>query len=262
MKHRKAARSGGLSLLFNKGERPDITAIHDFVSQEAGFAISHDPFGPQGEAQQIVPLRSSDNKNCWLELLASGQTFDISGLSGGSARPTPACAYRFDLPDNIGAGVIEAVALHPGPHLADGERMLPVVKVMMGLAAELCGLDRLVAVAWHPARSWIGPNYFTSVTRNWLEGGVFPSLGLVGLDVSADGGMQSEGMDFFVGQEVRIEPELAEDRAVATNIARRLIDHLVEKGPLTEVQQMAGPEGKALRVEPSANQRFVRVWGG
>jgi hypothetical protein len=140
--------------------------------------------------------------------------------------------------------------------------MMPVIRAMAGLAANLCALKGLVAVAWHPARSCIGPRYFTSIIGNWLEGGVFPGLGLVGLTTVADGGIQSEGLAFFTSQELRIEPELTEDRAAAAKIAVRLIDRLVDHGPLTSADDVAGPEGRPLRVEPSTNGRFVRVWSG
>ena len=42
----------------------------------------------------------------------------------------------------------------------------------------------------------------------------------------------------------------------------RLIDYLVEAGPIEKPQRIAGPDGAPLRLEPSANGRFVRVWRG
>jgi hypothetical protein len=197
-----------------------------------------------------------------VEVLAGGLTFDLSGLSSGPGHAPPGCIYPFDLPTTFDGAGTEALRLVPGPHLAGGERMMPVIRAMAGLAANLCALTGLVAVAWHPARSCIGPRYFTSIIGNWLEGGVFPGLGLVGLTTVADGGIQSEGLAFFTSQELRIEPELTEDRAAAAKIAVRLIDRLVEQGPLTSPDHIAGPEGRPLRVEPSTNGRFVRVWAG
>ncbi|MDD3798781.1 MAG: hypothetical protein PHE36_06345 [Novosphingobium sp.] len=255
MDKRENGRANGLSLLFPKGARPDIDAIRALAAQGGGFSISHAPgnglLRPDGE----------DSGN-WVELLTRGLTFDLAGLGEGVARERPDCAYRFDVPDNLDLQGLEAISLHPGPHLSGGERMKAVVQAMAGLAASLCALDSLAAVAWHPARSYIGPRYFASIVSNWHEGGVFPALGLVGLARSADGGMQSEGVAYFTGQELRIEPELAEDGTAARKIAARLIDHLVENGPLKTGGEISGPFGQALRIEPSANQRFVRVWSG
>ncbi len=261
MKQKETAACG-LSLLFRKGERPDAAMIRALAAQNDSFAISHDPASRTGADEQIAVLSPLANAPLWVELLVDGLTLDLSGLSAGVTEDCPACAHRFDLSDELDAYGVEALLLKPGPHLSGGAGLTPVIRAMLGLASELCTLDGIVAVVWHPARSWISPRYFASITRNWLDGGVFPGLGLVGLGDSADGGMQSEGMSFFVGQEVRVEPELTEDRPGAARIAMRAIAYLAERGPLEGAEHIAGPEGRALRIEPSANRRFVRVWGG
>lgn len=258
MRDGRGNQAYGLSLLFPKAARPDVSVIRSLAENAGGFSISHDPAWPNGPAREEETPTGVNLQ--WLELLANGLTFDLSGLSTGVAAPRPTCAYRFDLPQDFDCAGLEALSLYPGPHLAGGERIGPVIRAIVGLAAQLCQLDSLVAVAWHPARSCIGPRYFMSIVDNWLEGGVFPGLGLVGLDVVADGGMQSEGVAFFTGQELRIEPELTDDRAAAAKIAVRLIDFLVESGPLETTQEVVGPEGRILRIEPSTNKRFVRVW--
>lgn len=247
----------GISLLFCGGARPDADALRALAESSGNFAISHDP----GSRSDAAP-HSSQAGSRWVEVLADGLTFDLSGLSPGAGHPSPGCIYPFDLPASFDGLATEALRLLPGPHLSGGERMMPVIRAMAGLAASLCALPGLAAVAWHPARSCIGPRYFTSIIGNWLEGGVFPGLGLVGLSTVADGGIQSEGLAFFTSQELRIEPELTEDRAAAAKIAVRLIDRFVEQGPLSSPDEVAGPEGRSLRVEPSANGRFVRVWAG
>ena len=238
-----------ISLLFETGRRPGIDDLRALLAGDgSGLTISH------------VHSRTDAQKG--VELLAQGLAFDLTGLAPAAADTMPPCLHRFDLPDDCDGADLEAITLQPGHHLSGGTTMKPVVQTMMGVAAALCTFDNLVAVAWHPACSWLSPAYFSSMTRNWLEGGIFPARGLVGLELSADGGLQSEGAAFFTGQEVRVEPELVENTASATKIAVRLIDHLVENGPLEAVEQMVGPDGRMLKVMPSSNQRFVRIWGG
>lgn len=237
-----------MSLLFGSGQRPDIAALNALAAEHGHFSVCH--------------VHRAESAAIGAELLAQGLTFDLDGLAPAGGKPVPECAYRFDAPDDVQANMVEALTLVPGPHLSGGPAMIPVVWGMLRLAVNLSRLDGLVALAWHPARSWIGPRYFASMTRTWLEGGVFPARGLVGLETVADGALQSEGTAFFTGQEIRVEPELMGDDARAANIAVRLIDHLVENGPCLEVSQMVGPEGRALHVAPSSNGRMVRVWGG
>ncbi|OCC24758.1 hypothetical protein MB02_04590 [Croceicoccus estronivorus] len=252
----------GLSLLFPRGKRPEVAAIRALAEKDGSFSVSHDSEDRLRESVQALAEPAGDNQRRWVELLINGLTFDLTGVGNGPARAGPDCAYRFDIPDDLDLNGLEAVSLYPGPHLAGGERIEPVVQTMTRLAARLCSLESLVAVVWHPARSCMGPNYFTQIVSNWTKGGVFPARGFVGLGMSPDGGMQSEGAAFFVGQEVRVEPELADDQAVAAKIAARLIDFLIENGPLAKADEIVGPEARKLRIAPSANQRFVRVWGG
>ena len=239
-----------LSLLFDAAARPGAPAIRQLAEKLGSFSISHDPLQSEPPAAEEIG---------WLELLANGLSFDLLGLEPGGAQAISLHIHRFGLPESLKPDELEAVVLVAGPHLSGGETMLPVVRSQLWLATQLCGLPGLQAVGWNPARSLSSPAHFsTSVTR-WLEGGVFPALGLTALVDSPDGGLQSEGLAFFTGQELRIEPELAEDKASAARLAIRLIHELVGMGWLNRPEVITGPEGEALKLEPSLNGRFVRV---
>ena len=62
---------------------------------------------------------------------------------------------------------------------------------------------RLVATyAALPARTAIEPELFVRSVDAWLGGGAFPALGLVALTDTPEGGLISEGLTFFAGQEI------------------------------------------------------------
>jgi len=233
--------------------RPEASAIRNLAAEGREFSISHDPAAnARGEADEAS----------WLELLANGLTFDFTGLAPRPAHPVGQFRHRFDLPESFEAGEYQALALQPGPHLAGGETMLPVVRSQAWLAARLCALPGVAAVGWAPAHSLSSVEHFTSSVRRWLEGGVFPALGLTALAEASDGGLHSEGLAFFTGQELRIEPELAGDKAAAARLALRLINDLVAQGRLDQPERIVGPGGEPLKIAPSENGRFVRVWPG
>ena len=140
--------------------------------------------------------------------------------------------------------------------------MIPVVRSLAWLSAVLTSLPGVQAVAWHPARSWSTTAHYRDSVLRWFDGGVFPGLGLAALSETRDGAMQSEGLALFTGQELRLEPELAENRVAAAKIGLRLMHWLVEHGPLDAAEALAGPDGQPLRLEPSSNGRYVRVWRG
>lgn len=249
---------GGISaasLLFAPGERPGRQAIAALARDKTSFSISLDPAevgGGDGDGE----------RGDWLELLANGLTFDLAGLAPGPAAEPPPAGQAFGLPAEFDATSMQAITLRPGPHLAAGAAMLPVVRSLAWLAAQLAWLPGARAVAWHPARSLCAPGHYRDSVLRWIEGGVFPGLGLASLLSMADGGMQSQGLALFTGQELRLEPELSEDRAAGAKIALRLMNWLVEHGHVDSEERLSGPDGQSLRVEPSGNGRFVRVWRG
>jgi hypothetical protein len=189
-------------------------------------------------------------------------TFDLTGLASGPSAEPPPCVHGYALAADADPIGLEAVTLRPGPHLLGGSRLLPVVRALASLTAVLAELDGVEAVAWHPARSWNGAAYFRERVGRWVEGGVFPGLGLTSLVLTPDGGMQSEGLALFTGQELRLEPELMSDRVEGAKIGVRLIDRLVATGKIDRPQRIAESGTEPLRLEPSANGRFVRVWRG
>lgn len=218
------------------------------IAESAGaFSISHDPgVGESGVA--------------WLELLINGLTFDLTGIAGGASAGMPDVRHRFGLetlPDGL-----EAVALAAGPHIAGCEGMMPIIRSKLALAAQLAALPGLAAVTWVPARSAMAADYFRQVVPAWLEGGPFPALGLTAFALALDGGLQSEGLSFLIGQELRIEPELMDDKVAATKLAVRLVNELVGYGQVTERMEMTAPDGAPIALEPSANNAFIRVRAG
>lgn len=236
------------SLLFEAGAQPYAAAVRELEARGQEFSVSHDP------AQGGEP-----GEGGWLELLVNGLTFDLLGLAPGPAQPSAQFRHRFDLPDSFEIGGCKVLALRPGPHIAGGESMLPVVRSQALLASRLCALQGLAAVGWAPARTLCSVTHFTASVRRWLEGGAFPALGLTALTQASDGGVHSEGLAFFTGQELRIEPELAADKAYAARLALRLINELVERERIAQSELLTGPEGELLCIAPSENRRFVRV---
>lgn len=243
-----------VSLLFDRGARPATSDIRAVMAADGEFSISHDP-----AAGEITPGPGDER---WLELLASGLTFDLTGLAPGPPTPLPEHAHSFALAPGTHGSALEAIRLAPGPHLAGGEAMRPVVRTLAWLAARLCALPGIRAVAWHPARNWCSPRHYAENVLRWTDGGPFPGFSLAALAPMADGGLQSEGLALFTGQELRIEPELAEDRVEGAKLALRLLHLLVEHGRMDRPETIKGSDFNNLRLEPSGNGRFVRVWRG
>lgn len=231
-----------LALIFAAGTRPDIDALAELSRRDSlatPFALSHVP----------------DGEN-WAELLAAGLSFDCRGVAPGQPAAFPGSGAMLGLHE-IPAG--ETIVLQPAPHLAEGRGMLPIVRVLAGLGVQLASLSGVLAVHWVPARCWMTPKYFCGVIETWLEGGVFPSLGLTSLQREHDGAIVSAGLDYLIGQELRFEPDRRLVPAAAARIAARLTNELVATGPLQREVEVTGPDGEVLKAEPVRRGRQIRL---
>lgn len=194
-------------------------------------------------------------------MLRSGLTFDCSGLAPGSAAPFPQLLHRFDLPALPDPATCEALVLRPGPHVAAGGNSLPLMRELLGLGCDLVRqFDDLLAVGWGPAGTAIGRRFFESVTSAWLDGGPFPALGLTAFVETPDGAIETTGLAFWIGQELRIEPPLSTDRIAATRLGIRLVNHLVLIGGLQEDDRIVAPDGTRLVLRPSRSRAVIGVW--
>ena len=214
-------RAGDLLLLF-AGGRPELSALERIASETERLSVTS-------------ILDAADAKTArGVELLRDGMTFDLLGASPGPPSPVPPLAHRLGLPRDLDESADEALSLHPGPHLDEGAHTLPVVRTMMGVATMLVPhLPGLTALGWGPARTLIGPDFFVSTMTTWLAGGAFPALGLTAFTAEPGGGLASEGLAFFTGQELHIVPELVDDRATATRLGIRLVNQLVSQGKVS-----------------------------
>lgn len=240
-------QQAAVSLLFPEGERPTTASVRACLAMSENFEISFEPSDSEIGGGELI----------WLELLGNGLTFDLVGMSPGPFTELP--PQRGETGGGQPLGRVEAVTLVPGPHIATSTGSLPVLKALACLAAALSNLPETTGVAWHAARNRTDPTIFRKAIDSWAEGGVFPGLVLTSIALAPDKGLHSEGLALFTGQEIRIEPELAQDPVSATKLAVRLFDLLVGQGPVLSRENLAGPDGTPLVLKPSANQRFVRV---
>lgn len=257
----------GPQLVFASGARPDRSAVRAFVEMHDTVSIAFDP--AETPMLRVIDAaedadRSQDPyaEKLWMELVTRGLSFDLVGISPAPGQSLAETSHHFDYakPDTFGEhGVLE---LLPGAHLSGGEKSLPVLKAQFALCRDLVRYFADVeAVVWPPAQSAIGRRFFESTITAWIEGGTFPALGLAAIRETEQGGLQSVGLDYIIGQEVRVEPSLASDKVDATRLAVRLINQLVLVGRVTESELVIAPDGRRLRVEPSEDGKFVKVQG-
>lgn len=235
-----------LSLHFARGMRPNVEAILRLATRPAestAFSVSLMPEPDEG----------------WLELLAMGLTFDLQGLEPFQPEKIDPASHYFGLAQGDYVEGPEALRLSPGPHLAGSATMLPVLRVLAGLGAELARLPGLTAVGWVTSGTRMAPSYFMSSVRAWLAGGAFPALGLTGISARDHGGVESEGFALFAGYEVAVEPLAGESLADCAKLAARAMHHIVHLGA-GQIGQVTDCAGRALHADLPATDGVLRLW--
>lgn len=231
---------GAFTILFASAARPDAEAV---AAACAGVGAA-------------VSARPGDAREGWCELVAHGLTFDLRGLVPGASQPLPAIGQLIGLDAERTTQPLAAFKLLPGEHIQSAAHQLPVVRVMSAIASALGTLPGAVAIVWHGAGTWIEPRYFSGVVAQWANGGPFPAPGLVGLRRDAGGQIETQGLSFFTGQEMRIESGEGEN---LTPLAIRAIDMLADHGTLTGRHELAGLAGDRWWAETSPEGRLVVI---
>lgn len=265
----RLAMTAELLLVFNQSERPTRRTVHDALARHSLVSVSFDPGGERrlhliggreaevGNGKTVsVQGRSTE----WLELLANGMTFDLAGLGPGQAIALPDVDAVFDLEAAPTSILSSGVSLSPGSHLSGGKRTLPVLRGLLAVACEIVSaIPEVQALVWGPAKSVMSAKYFESIASAWLEGGPFPALGMVSYQATSDGALHSVGLSFWLNKELRIEPELANDRVSATRLSTRIVNHLISAGDLEEQTIFTAPDGQTLLLSLSSDQKLIRV---
>lgn len=249
----------GLYLLFEHGTRPMRSRVLAALDALAHVAVSHDPASSAANPPRMDGQPDGSGSH-WLELLIAGMTFDLLGMAPGPALVAPQIAHRIGCETETDLEALEALVLVPGPHLADGANSLPIVRAMLelgcGLAAEL---EHAKTLCWSPARTAMPKTMFCASVEKWIGGGPVPGLGLTSFAVDGDGLVISEGLDFFVGQELRFSRGLSQDRIAATRLGVRLVHEIVGSGHLEAPREVVIAEGNRLFLQPDVSTGLIEV---
>ena len=241
----------GIFLLFASDMRPKRLDVLNAIEDSQSASISHDPLMIPIDREPKGDRGATAHAGDWVEILQWGMTFDLLGIAPGPGVGLPDIGYRFGCAVNVPDSHTGAMALVPGPHLIDGANSLPIVRAMLDLASHLAQtLPQVEAVCWSPARSAIGAPLFARTVAAWLSGGPFPALGLAGFAQQQGGRLVSEGLSYFVGQELSLTPELAANPVAATQLGARLVHEIVGTGRVEEARSFVTDTGISLMLTP------------
>lgn len=211
--------------------------------------ISHMPAPRGGEAGEDVD---------WVELLCDGLTFDLIGIAPGRGLAPVAPVQTLGIAeDDLADSVVMGLA--PGPHLAGAAHSLPVVKTMLRLGiALLAHTPGNLGAFWRPGGLATDTPRFLPPVQHWLTGGPFPAPLLIRL-APGDAGMDTRGLDFFLGRELRLLPAWGEGKD-AVRVLTRVVDRLIASVNPSEADAAVLDDGTRVRLIPEG--RIITIAPG
>lgn len=242
-----------LLILFARDNRPTVRQVQKYCSEGDFVDVGGPDLHDYPHKVDIAPPNG-------VGLQRSGLTFDFVGLAPGPAVPVPDLPHMDRLPDDIGFFGAHATSLRLGPHIEAGRRSQSILREWFSLAETILSSFGGIGVCWVPAEGVYSGVALASNLKVWAERGEMPVHLFARFRRTLDGAVQSQGLSFFTGQEFRIEPSLAGDDN--DGLARLIFSHLFYTGALLETAQLVAPDGHALRLKPTENGRYIRVWPG
>lgn len=227
-----------LLLLFPKGGRPSATNVRSALGSGMFGQISFDP----------ATRKDAPGSGNWLELIADGLVFDLTGLAPGRTLVAPAPRHELGIAIDASADC-EAIGLAPGHHLAGAVNTKPVVRTLLRIATELAeNLANALGAMWLPGGTVVDRTMFLRAIDGWLAGGPFPADSLMGYSWQADGSLVSDGLAFFAGREVLLDPRLCADPAAAVRLLVPLVEHLVDNRIVVGQEMVTLDDGSTIRL--------------
>ncbi|MXP25081.1 hypothetical protein GRI39_03345 [Altererythrobacter indicus] len=230
------------SVFFTPGKRPSFDAIWR-MCEDSGNTI---------ELRSATVGRTS--------LSYAGFQFELNGLSPGRPAFVPRETRNARIGVEFRSGEFESVELSLWVAKNVEFRLANPVRALTHVAAELSELPDARAVQWNRSKNLCQTERFRNAIRKWPKRDALPSEGLISICRMPDGGLQTDGLHLFSGQEVRLEPEVAEAVTESHQIALSIAQRFAREGALAAPMRIKNPFGGHLRIEPSENKRFIRVW--
>ncbi len=242
-----------LLILFPYDRRPTARQVRA-ACETADFVDADGPELVNGRGHAHIAVVDG------ISLQRSGLVFDLVGLAPGPAIPVPELGGRGSGGGDIVPSRTLAASLRLGPHISAGRNSLAVLREWFAITQGIATHFDAVMICWTPGGVAIPIDKLGPHLAEWDARGQVPVSLLASFPYTLDGAIQSHGLRYFTGQEFRIESPLV--GAEETPLARLLFSHLFFAGTQEETGQLTAPDGHALRLQPSDNGRYVRVWPG
>ncbi|HEY9093186.1 hypothetical protein [Parasphingorhabdus sp.] len=195
-----------------------------------------------------------------LRAVTSGMAFDLVHYSADeitqSLADTDLQHIFCETPEKQLSGIGIALTEHISAAKSDGT----INRALLDLARHIGHSIKASSIIWRPAQLHIGFDYFIGAIDHYIAGGPFPVLVQVAITQLPDGKMQTSGLSYFAGQEIRISApsDYAPNEVVKRLV--RIIHDIATNGKVEEEAVIDGfNAGERLSITPVENGQSVEI---
>ena len=154
----------------------------------------------------------------------------------------------------------DVISLSLGENVGNAKHLPAINKAILKLGRLIGDAVGSTSVVWNPADIIIGFDFFRENTQQYLDGGPFPVLIQVRIDERANGQTNTVGLDYFAGQEIRLE---APDTYTSGDIGKRIVrivHDIATNGKIdTHITTAGLTHGETISFQPSDDLSILNV---
>ncbi|WP_438726311.1 hypothetical protein ACR9YC_08490 [Parasphingorhabdus sp. DH2-15] len=152
------------------------------------------------------------------------------GFTAQSSSVLPKEAIYRQILGNHDLSKLNRLGISLGKHVAQQRFSLPVFETLAEAGRILGKALQAKAIGWSASRNAMGFDYYNDVVQRFVNGGVFPVLGFVGLIDLANNIYETEGLSRFSGYELRLTALPDVPVNIAMRILVRLVNDIIMQG--------------------------------
>lgn len=140
-----------------------------------------------------------------------------------------------------------------GDHIAGANAVPIIVQTLFSLACQLGTAASATGLWWHPSQIISGFGYFCDAVDDYELGGAFPVLSTISFDFSDDGVVESNGLAWFSGQEIKLAAPAMGKSEVMRRVVRIVHDIATNGAIASEIIVDGLAPGEQIRLLPCAD---------
>jgi len=212
-------------------------------------------------ASDIIDLTPSQYQNLdRLRAMIGGMTFDLVRHSVQETEQSLAANGLEHIFCERPVKQLSGISIAISENIAVGKGNETINRTLLQLARHIGQSIKADSIIWQPAQLHIGFDYFVGAIEHYIAGGPFPVLVQIAISATPEGEMQTRGLSYFAGQEIRMS---APTNYAANEVVKRLVriaHDIATNGRIEEESEQDGfIPGETLTIIPDEDGQSVEI---